>query len=30
MEAFGLVVTIIGAATITGWIVKFIDMLEGK
>ena len=30
MEGFGLVVTIIGAFTIAVWIVKFIDMLEGK
>ena len=30
MEGFGLFVTIIGAATMAVWFVKFIDHLEGK
>lgn len=30
MEVFGLIVTIIGAATLSVWFVKFIDFLEGK
>lgn len=30
MEAFGLIVTIIGAATLAAGFVKFIEYLEGK
>lgn len=30
MEVFGLIVTIVGAATLAAGFVKFIDYLEGK
>ena len=30
MEVFGLIVTIIGAATLSVWFMEFIDYLEGK
>lgn len=30
METFALFVTIVGAATLSVWFVKFIDHLEGK
>ena len=30
MEVFGLIVTIIGAATLSVWFMRFIEFLEGK
>ena len=30
MEGFALALTIIGAAAVTGWFMKFLDKLEGR